>query len=181
MSYFYLHFLHVLCSQEQQLTQYIQDYFRAFLTCAHEISVCAYTFETHFVCYNFSFEKFFNSNCNIFSCNSALNCAITEFGIFQKQEINSFSMPSATLMDCCKILHFVVSQSSCGEKIVKIQNCFHTSPQVWIHLLKTIHLFFVPGKYHDGVLNVWVYVVISSLLFKRLFGLLFKIALGGGA
>ena len=43
--------------------------------------------------------------------NSALNCAITGFGIFRKQEINSFSMPSDTLMDCCKILHFLMSQN----------------------------------------------------------------------
>ena len=85
MPYFYLQFLHVLGSQEQQLTQYIQDYFRAFLTCAHEISICAYTFKIHFVCYNFSFEEFFNSNCNIFSCNF--------FSVHRRYNVNSVSSP----------------------------------------------------------------------------------------
>ena len=56
--------------------------------------------------------------------NSALICAITEFGIFQKQEINSFSMPSGTLMDCCKILDFVISQSSSEVKSAKFKTVF---------------------------------------------------------
>ena len=56
--------------------------------------------------------------------NSALNCAITEFGISRKQEINSFSMRSGTLIDCCKILHFVMSQSSSGVKSAKFKTIF---------------------------------------------------------
>ena len=59
--------------------------------------------------------------------NSALNCAITEFGIFRKQEINSFSMPSSTLIDCCKILHFVMSQSSSGVKSANSKLFSHVS------------------------------------------------------
>ena len=56
--------------------------------------------------------------------NSALNRAITEFGIFRKQEINSFSMPSGNLMDCCKILHFVMSRSFSGVKLAKFKTVF---------------------------------------------------------
>ena len=56
--------------------------------------------------------------------NSALNCAITEFRIFRKQEINYFSMPSGTLMECCKLLHFVMSQSSSGVKSAKFRTVF---------------------------------------------------------
>ena len=56
--------------------------------------------------------------------NSGLNCAIIEFGTFRKQETNSFSMPSGTLMDCCKTLHFVVSQSSSGVKSAKFKTVF---------------------------------------------------------
>ena len=56
--------------------------------------------------------------------NSALNCAITEFGIFRKQEINSFSMPSGTLMDCFKILHFMMSQNVSEVKSAKFNTVF---------------------------------------------------------
>ena len=104
---------------KRQLTRYIQHYFRTFVTCALEINIWTYTSHTYFMWYNFSFKDSlipfvlsfpvnFSSlpavqfKLSFFSCffsiasnsslyNSALNCAITEFGIFWKQEINSFS------------------------------------------------------------------------------------------
>ena len=56
--------------------------------------------------------------------NSAMNCEITEFGIFRRQETNYFSMPSGTLMGCCKNLHFVMSQSSSEVKSAKSKTVF---------------------------------------------------------
>ena len=70
----------------------------------------------------FSCSVSFASNSSLY--NSALNYAITEFRIFRKQEINSFSMPSGTLMDCCKILHFVMLQRSSGVKSAKFKTVF---------------------------------------------------------
>ena len=99
--------------------------FQDLLKCGHKISICAYTFDTQFICYNFSFEELFDSVWNSLVCklvvqsklsllscsvgiapnsslhSSALNCAITEIEIFRKQEINYFSMTSGTLIEFC--------------------------------------------------------------------------------
>ena len=99
--------------------------FQDLLKCGHKISICAYTFDTQFICYNFSFEELFDSVRNSLVCklvvqsklsllscsvgiapnsllhSSALNCAITEIEIFRKQEINYFSMTSGTLIEFC--------------------------------------------------------------------------------
>ena len=160
--------------KQRQFIRYIQDYFRTFVKCAHEIGICAYTFDTNFNCTTFLLIPFVTSSpvnfsssptvqckLSLLSCfvsiasnsslhNSALHCAITEFKIFRKQETNSFSMPSGTLIDCLK---FYIFTKLLWSKTGKIKNYFHTSCQTWIHLLKIIHLFFVPGKHHYEVFN----------------------------
>ena len=68
--------------------------------------------------------------------NFALNCAITEFQIFRKQEINSFTMPSGTLMECYKILHFVMSQSSSGAKWAKFKIIYTSLVRPWFPSLQ---------------------------------------------
>ena len=168
--------------EQRLLTRYIQDYFRTFVKCAHEIGICAYTFETNFNCttfllrnplilfvtsspVNFSSSPTVQCKLSLLSCfvsiasnsslhNSALHCAITELKIFRKQEINSFSVPSGTLMDCLK---FYIFTKLLWSKTGKIKNCFHTSRQTWIHLLKIIHLFFMPGKHHYEVFKLCYY------------------------
>ena len=88
-------------------------------------------------------------------------------------------MPSGTLMEYCKILDFVMSQNSLKVKLAKCKTVFTRLVRPRFIFKKSIHLLFVPDKYHYGVFNVWVYVVIH-VGYRHLYALLPKIALGGG-